>query len=195
MGTEQRTEGRTGGSTSTVQSTGRFYLVGAPGVGKSKIAEQVAERFDERLSFYEDFESRYALGSVADYRVELSLAMARWKREQTYAPTLFKHSLLDNLAYTTYAVSRFKLGTVSHGTVEREVLVMAAVGAMITDSFKYDHIFFVRGDFDPNEDYDQYQMQTILQMLLDEYQLNYSIIDASADAADEIGDIIERYLD
>lgn len=194
MGREHGTERTTVEATSTVQHTGRFYIVGAPGVGKSKIVEAVAERFDEKLFFHEDVETRYALGSLADYRVELALAMHRWKREQTYAPTIFAHSLIDNLAYVTYALSRYRQGTVRIGTVERAVLTMGIVGAMLTDSFKYDHVFFIRGDFDPNEDYDQYQIQSVLRMILDEYKIEYTTIDASAEAANQVGDVIEGYL-
>lgn len=193
MGREHGTEESASGVASTIQPQ-RFYLVGAPSIGKAKIANELAERFDERLAIFDEhFNTPWALGTVADYRIELHLALSRFMRDCDM-PTLHSHSLIDNLAYITYALSRYKLGTVALGTVERAILTMTILGTILRDSFKYDHVFFMRADFDPNEDCDQYQLQTILQMILDDYQINYSIIDVDEDAIDKISGVLEGYL-
>lgn len=193
MGREHRTESATDRVTGSVQSPAQFYLVGAPGVGKAKIADALADRFDERLAIFDEhLDTHWALGIVADYRIELHLALARFLRKSDL-PTLHTHSLIDNLAYASYAVARYQFGTVLLRTMERAILTTTVLGTILRDSFKYDHVFFIHGDFDPDEDY-QSELQAVQQMILDDFQINYSIIDAGPEAADQIGDILEGYL-
>jgi hypothetical protein len=196
MGREHGVEGTVDGVTSKVQPS--FYLVGAPGTRKSKIAEELAEHyFDNKLALFDENLSgmSWALGSVADYRVELKLALNRALQTPSDKPTLYAHSLIDNLAYISFALSRYNLsGAVSLGTVERAMMTFAIIGTLVTDSFKYDHIFFLTGDFDPNEDYDQYQIQSCLQLVLDQYGISYSIIESNEEAIDKIAETLKGYL-
>lgn len=139
-------------------------------------------------------ESTYAVGPTADYRIELKLALNRALQE-TQGSTIAAHSLIDSLAYTSFAVARYKdFDAVSLGTGQRLIMTFSIIGTILTDSFKYDHLFFLRGDFDPEEDFEQDQIQTLLQMIMDQYELNYSIIDADENAADNIAKILEGYL-
>lgn len=137
----------------------------------------------------------YALGPTADYRIELKLALNRALKRTHDLPVLYTHSLIDNLAYSTFAVARAKdFQAVAIGTAERLVLAMTIISQILTDSFKYEHLFFLHGDFDLEEDFEQYELQTLLQMIMDSYELNYSIIEADEHAPDNIAAVLEGYL-
>jgi len=173
-----------------------LYLVGAPGTKKDEIARALEERFPNNLTYKtENLENTpYALGSVADYRIELKLALER-SLEKPSGATLYTHSVLDNLAYLSFAISRYQMGTVGEETVQRAVLAWTLTGLILTDSFKNDHVFLLQGKFDPEDDYESAELQIILQMILDQYQVNYSIIDVDDDPVEKIAETLGTYLD
>lgn len=172
-----------------------LFLVGAPGTNKAQIAQALLARFIPKLAMKDEHldETTYALGSVADYRVELKLALER-SLERPSGATIYTHSVLDNLAYLTFAISRYQMGTVSQETAQRAVLAWTLAGLILTDSFKHDHVFFLQGKFDPNDDYESAELQVILQMILDQYQVSYSIIDIDDDPVEKIAATLETYL-
>jgi len=196
MGRSNRPKERTKHTTSGIQPT--FIIVGAPGTRKSQIAEDLLSLFPEQLLFPTDpvtNSGTFALGSLADYRIELKLALGRILETPTSdLPTLRIHSLIDNLAYITFALSRYQMGTVSQKTAERAVLIFTVIGNLLVDSFEADHVFFLMGDFDPVDDYEQYELQSILQMILDEYSIPYSLIESNEDATEKIAVTIGAYL-
>ena len=171
-----------------------IFIVGAPDTGKDQIAQALVERFTD-LSYRVEWPEKdgYALGATADYRIELRLALER-SLERPSGATIYTHSVLDNLAYLTFAISRYQLGTVSHETMQRTILAWTITGLILMDSFKHDHVFLLQGDFDPTDDYVSHEMQTILQMILDEYQINYSIIDINNQPVERIAETLGTYL-
>ncbi len=108
--------------------------------------------------------------------------------------TLYTHSVLDNLAWLSFALSRYRAGTVSSETIQRAVLAWTLTGLILSDSFRNDHVFFLQGEFDPDDDYESHEMQTILQMILDEYQVNYSVIDINDEPVEKIMETLGPYL-
>lgn len=152
-------------------------------------------RFPTELTLkVENLESTpYALGSVADYRVELFKALER-SLERPSQGTVYTHSVLDNMAYLTFALSRYQMGTVSEDTVQRAVVAWTLAGLVVRDSFKYDHVFLLQKQFDPVEEYDSDEIQTILQMILDEYQINYSLVDVDEKTVETISETLETYF-
>ena len=169
--------------------------MGAPDTGKEKIALALQERFADKI-LYENEELdkiKYALGSMADYRVELNLALQRSLAERT-GPTLYTHSVLDNLAYLSFAISRYQLGTVGQDTIQRAVMAWTLTGLILADTFKYGHVFLLQKDFDSDLEYESHELQIILQMILDQYQVNYSIIDVKDDPVEKIAETLEASL-
>lgn len=196
-GTESAVQPATAEATTPVRFGQAFYLVGAPGTRKTEIAEAVAERFDNKLAFNDApvTVGQYAVGSFADYRVELKLALNRVLEKPQTQPTIYTHSILDNLAYITSTIARYAdHKAVTFDTLERSILTMTMIGTVVTDTFEYDHIFLLKGDFSPELDYEDFELQASLWMVLDQYELDYSVINVDENAANNVGDIVGEYL-
>lgn len=194
--------GRDIGTETGIESTAvgvqpSFILVGAPGTNKSAIAEKLAKELDGDLTIHRDelLDSKYALGITADYRIELMLATSRIF-EKPDRPTIYTHSLLDNLAYVSFALARYNYSPgVSSEQVDRMVLLTGVIGLMLHDSFSYDHVFFLQKEFDPDDDYEQNSIQQLLDLILVNYQINYSILDADDESVvEKIAPVVKGYL-
>lgn len=163
------------------------------------IAKELGEEFGDSLAIDDDVYltqgANKALGTFADYRVELALASNRIFRDSE-GSTLYTHSLIDNLAYASYALLRYELSPgISDESANRLIVLLSIIGVMLKDSFKYDHVFFLTGDFDPNDKWDEYNLQAILQMIMDDYQINYSIIDSDdTEAVEKITQTLRSYV-
>lgn len=160
----------------------RIVLVGAPDTGKEKLANELSQilscPYDAGLSAADiswntlDFKG-YELGLNADYRVEVKLAVDRAFSIQAYDRqvwhVVYSHTLLDSVAYSTLRMISFQEKESSQYIVDKWMFTTGVIGAMMRDTFKADHIFFLPGGDE--------EIEKALQMILDMNDLEYTVLD------------------
>jgi len=113
-------------------------------------------------------------------------------------PTLYTHSLLDSLAYSIARVETMATGgAVSEATMERWAVTMATISMMLRDTFKADEVIVLRADFNPDTHFEQEQVQRMLLGIVDEFGIDYTLIDVDERADVAVKDIavqIEAHL-
>lgn len=123
----------------------RTIILGAPGVGKRKLANLV---HDKRPHIEVQREPGHthpnaALGALADYRTELSLALDRaWFMERDH--TISTHSLIDSFGYTFLRIEN-GVEYMTEAEVELWLLNLALIGKLAEDSLRFDNIFVLTG--------------------------------------------------
>jgi hypothetical protein len=133
-----------------------IVLVGAPGTHREELALALAKELgsDWDVAATKDFSwlgthhpklSKFSLGPITDYRVELSLALWRAFRMNGYRPTIFADSVLDNLAHScVYGADSIEAGNPSE--IQRNVLLSGMLYTLVQDSFRADLVFFIPFD-------------------------------------------------
>lgn len=122
----------------------RIVLIGAPGSGKQVIAEALAEATGKML-FLELEHQELAWGPMADYRLEAQTAMRRALNMPTLDDTIFKHTVLDSMAYST----RRLVLAVEASDFENYIRYSNLVGflsVVVSDSLQADYYFFCAGN-------------------------------------------------
>lgn len=128
-----------------------YVLLGVPGQEKQKLADLVQERLPHLRVFGDAtslvYRHRYALGSLADYRIELHLALERAlgliSAKADGTDMFVIGSPIDNLAYAAVNYSE------SQDTIltDKEQLTWAAtinlIYLMLVDSFDVDLVFYL----------------------------------------------------
>lgn len=162
----------------------RYILVGVPGSGKTKLAEELAQTLDaEIVGSPEDVlnPDYYTLGPQLDYRAELLLASHRaathvGPNESEAECMVFDGSLVDNLAYVIRRCERDeKYKSVDEKTELTNLLLVPVIGAMLVDSFKYDHVFFLESE---GEDEETRLLQARMKEILDELVPDHTVLRA-----------------
>jgi hypothetical protein len=196
MGREHTVEGRTGGTSSVVQPA--FQLVGAYSVGKGTIVEELTQHhFTEKLGAYTIADNHVRVnGLLTDYRNEIRLAAKRATAiHSSVRPMIYTHSLIDSLAYSLMRVDAQQEANVSERIRETWALTMGLIGCMLRDTHKADETFFIMADFDPATHYDQAKLQETLGIILDGYEIPYTILDTDAEGVvDDIATVIGSYI-
>ncbi len=174
----------------------RFVVASGPTGARLLFAGLVRQTIPEiEIVNYGLHEGDNYRGSHTDYRYELKLASEQ-ALEKPEKHTLYTHSLIDGLAYSTLKVERYrKHKSVSEYTFNTALLTLALIGAMFRDSFKYDEIFFL--DVFP-KDTEGRVVQDRVQMVLDEFELPYTILPAASENyewVDEAINTIQAHLE
>jgi hypothetical protein len=176
----------------------RFVLVGAPDTGKAKIIREVSERSTHRVSYSDSMYSSqadYAVGYLADYRMELALAVERVFQAADdlgiNSHVIYSHSLLDNVAYSAIRLISLRDGGASEYTLEKWRALVTIIAVMCRESFKSDHIFFLHSD-----DEEQATLENALLTVLDSFNLDFTTLDGTEEENIEtVNDIIRRCLE
>lgn len=136
----------------------RIVIVGAPDTGKEELAKDLSQvlscGYDLGLSaagipWNTLDRDGYQLGRNADYRVEVKLAVDRVFAVAAYDKQvwhgIYTHTLLDSVAYSTLRLLSFQEKETSQYMADKWVFTTGIIGAMMRDTFKADHIFFLPG--------------------------------------------------
>lgn len=179
----------------------KIYILGAPETGKRKLADSLMDRFPERLihqseqTIYGDSSGSYAVGSLADYRIEMKIASDRAtlpKYFHTPKTILYTHSLLDSLIYATLKFERIAAhDTIDQYNYDKSVMVMTLIASFIRDTFEYDHVFFILTDHEDKQAY-----ESMAKNALDGFEIDHTVLraDEHLQWEDQIATILEGYL-
>lgn len=167
----------------------RFVLVGAPGTNKGKISRSLSRSLGLFVHSGMTIPDGIAVGTLADYRVEIKLAVDRaFAMQAVGVPTIYEHTLIDSLAYASLRFMDMRdLNNVDEYTQEKWATVTAIVGAMVRDTFRYDHVFVIEGGDD--------DLQKALVVALDAFGVSYSMLSGKyKENLASIKYVIETYL-
>jgi hypothetical protein len=175
----------------------RFVLVGVPGTDKGKLTRALARSLGISACSGLTVSDEFALGALADYRAELGLATDRCFQIQSEPknPTIFEHTLIDSLAYASlrYVMMR-DYQNVDEYTQEKWASVAALAGAMLRDTFRYDHVFFISRTFEGDGDVEE-EIQSALLSVLEGFGIPYTHLEGKYEEnRDAIAQTIEAYL-
>lgn len=150
----------------------RVVLVGAPGSGKTELVEALRDRFMVVRDPTLKISSSYALGQLADYRVELLVAAQRAHLDPPRKKRqLCCHSLIDSLTYSAVRVANMvKYVNVDEQTLERWWLTAYMISALFLDTFTADHVFFLPGH--DNTSWSE-QIENTLRETLESIEIKY----------------------
>lgn len=162
--------------TTKIDSAGlRFILIGAPGLNKGKIMRSLVRSHGlEGKPSLTDFDD-YAIGRLADYRIEAKLASDRcYELAQTpKRATIFEHSLIDSLSYCALrAMEMASSKAVDEYTQEKWAALTVIISSFIRDTFYYDHLFFFVGS-------DEKDLEVSYISVLEAFGLPYSLLDGN----------------
>lgn len=123
----------------------KIVLVGGPGIGKSKLAQELTKHIQIGvMSGIPATPTGAALGALADYRTELFLASYRAHGliDEGTVPILYRTSLVDSAAYVSMRLAGMSLRPVlPDEEVVRWEFVLSAVTLMMRDSWDADLVF------------------------------------------------------
>jgi hypothetical protein len=131
----------------------RIVLVGAPGTGKDVFSNDLHQALKDKgfvlpiAGSSNDYMAHYgkAVGALADYRIELSLAVRRAISMQDLENAIFEGSLLDSVAYSAARYKRL----IDEDLVDDQVgytwwLTMSLITSMLRDTFRADHVIYIK---------------------------------------------------
>lgn len=130
-------------------------IIGAPGAGKSELAEAIAAEYDMVVvdNYAQDLaaDMDIALGFYASYVPNLMVAMEREKADHKARRSLDRNvvvvgSLIESVAYAGLQAEYhgMQISTPQQqGVLQREMLGMQVLGVMLQDLMKFHHYFYV----------------------------------------------------
>jgi hypothetical protein len=122
----------------------RIVLVGAPDSGKTLLAEKIRDR-NPHLTRQKPMDLDAAFGLMADYRVELQVALDRMWFIQDEEFSVSTHSLLDSAVYSLMKLQMaIETGHSETSIRAAEITALVAISILI-DTFRYDVICFLPG--------------------------------------------------
>jgi hypothetical protein len=152
----------------------KIILVGKPGRGKSL----AATRWPDYKLYEAQHVNNYALGELADYRLELLLATERMLLHLNDQDIVMTTSLVDSVAYPlTRIVGMSNSGSVSAMELDRWTCTVATNLLIFRDSFESTKVYTLfdepakTGDF-----YDD--LEDNLLTVLKEYNIDYELLNS-----------------
>lgn len=141
----------------------RIYILGSEDQDKQKLAFKVKEKAPHMTVFTlpAQTEDDPALGSAADYRTEVALAVDRMRATLQKDDTIHVTSLVESVAYVAV---NYELNASVIGDDELATWVFAAhtIGSILRDSFYNDYVFFKRGFKDDYNERVEWAIDTVL---------------------------------
>lgn len=162
-----------------------YTLVGAPDTGKETVANNLRSFLNEGecdncFQIVADPE-REDLGFLVDYRSELHIAATRAINTVGKDQNLiFKHTLIDSLAYAGLHVKDLLEEDLSNPDVLRWSVVFNSTLQMLVDSKQPDHILYIPYK---GEEQNYIDLDDALQDVLVTLEIPYTEIDPSEEAA------------
>lgn len=152
----------------------RVVVVGAPGTGKGQLVLDLARKnglFDiSGMTTHPDL----ATGTLADYRVEMKLAIDRCFDMQVDEPRIFEHTLIDSLAYAaTRAITISQMVGEDDPTLLKWTALTGLIGSLLSDSFKADQVFFIEAQTDDEQ---TVAIENALRSVLEATSLNFTTL-------------------
>jgi hypothetical protein len=153
----------------------RIVLVGAPGSGKEDLAWELRDAFqkkDQNLigPVGDASEAGETVGPITDYRTELMIGVDRifdMLHLGEGNDVVFTGTILDNVVHTlVHVAAATNAGAFSYGEELRWEWTTQLLYAMMLDSFKADHVFYLRGG-EPED------LAGFYPELLDQVQVDY----------------------
>lgn len=162
-----------------------IVLVGVPGLGKGQLAQDLhmvlKDEHDIVLPVVpaDDYMATFdkAVGALADYRVELSLAVRRAFAMNEYEAAIYEASLINNVAYAALRYRRaFEDGSQDDDSIFKWWLTLQTSAAMLLDTFKENaHVFFIEDE--PQEEFNK-ELQEALVAVMQQIDLEYTTVNA-----------------
>jgi hypothetical protein len=129
----------------------RVILVGAPDTGKSNLAQELHQALKARdvilvvSGSSNDYMATFgkAVGLLADYRVELSLAVRRAMAMSDIGNAIFEGTLLDNVAHAAAKYKRLLEDGGDEEVAYTQWLTMTLCAKMVRDTWKSDYIIYI----------------------------------------------------
>lgn len=165
----------------------RIIIVSAPDRKKVELAQRVKGNAPHMSVFStrQDPDGP-ALGSMADYRMELTLAVERMNNILNEDFSIHTGSLLDTIAHSSVNYTN-EVDTTNEDAAKL-FLTAHLASAMLRDSLKHDYVFFVRGS---NDEYGE-QIEIALELGMIAFGISY--VELEMDQMDDnvklISDII-----
>lgn len=156
----------------------RIVLVGAKDSGKRELANKLQEKLgDYKITpSVEDFTDPFAIGPLADYRTELTIAIDRVYNR--YIDNLIQvNSLIDSFAYSATRLMSV-LESDNRLDITRWLLTNQLIVLLIRDSFETDVILFLESD--PKDIFDQ-KINGILKEELNQLNVSYTTLEGNLD--------------
>jgi len=152
----------------------RVALVGVSGAGKRNYADQIRELIPHLdISTQPQPWHDEALGALADYRVELRLAIQRAYASLNLDHIIFTHTLVDSLAYV-----HIRQRNVIEGNDDQRLrwaITGETVGLLFGDSFSADFVFYLPPTTDDPWTLD---LDRALHLVMDFYEILPRQVDA-----------------
>jgi hypothetical protein len=148
----------------------RVIIAGSTDSGKLELADAIRKELPHLSTVREVGEGHdFAVGDLADYRVEAWLASNRTIKQLETDNIIMTHSILDNIVYTSIRLHR---GLTNQTLDQSSTLALSSMLAtfmfFLLDSFKHDVLFFL-----PTDD----EQSAVFVDLLEEADLSYIVLD------------------
>lgn len=162
-----------------------IVLVGVPGIGKGQLAQDIhvtlKDEHDTVLPVVpaDDYMATFdkAVGALADYRVELSLAIRRAFAMNEYKEAIYEASLINSVSHAALRYRRgLEDGTMSPDDLFKWWLVLHTTAAMLLDTFKADaKVVYVKAETET--DWDE-ELQEAFEAVMAQADIEYTTVDA-----------------
>lgn len=168
----------------------RIVLIGSRDIGKSSVIESLDKAIRDYVPEPTPDVSDYAVGELADYRMEMYIAAGRvfFHLRTLPMPMVLSHSLIDSVAYgATRLYNIINAGITDQDEIIRWQVALDASSRLLIDSYSADHTIFIEGN-------DGTEFGKTLEEALRETVIQFGIEYTTLQSSEEAAKLIETLL-